>query len=305
MRNLREEEARPTELLTNLGFSKDAIVCAEAAILGGRKLVRFHRSGDLVAILKTHDNTWQTKADRISEAVIANIITNKYPHDLITGEESGTSGKSESRRRWIFDPLDGTGIYKGGLAGSTTTVIVEENGCPLAGAICDPFSRELLVCQTGLVYQVGLDEKLIPTGEHIEKVHMPQPDKKRATVFMDTTLRTTTAGPYSAMIARLPDILDADISLLSAGSNVNNQRQAITRGHAWITHAIGGEWDVRCGAFATEQAGGVATDLEDNPVTAETKSVAIGACNPDIHGKLLTLAQECYRGYVDFRVGVR
>ena len=47
-----------------------------------------------------------TEGDMASEKVILERLKAQFPDDAVLGEETGAHGSG--RRRWIFDPLDGT-----------------------------------------------------------------------------------------------------------------------------------------------------------------------------------------------------
>ena len=133
---------------------------------------------------------------------------------------------------------------------------------------------------------------------------MPLTENNKFAIHVDPTLRKTNMVQKSDLFRELPEVLGMDVSWLSAGSNVNNQRMAATYGHAFFTDAIGGYWDIGPGGFIVRAAGGVATDINGNSITKDTKSVAIGSANEEIHEKLLEIVSRRYKGYVDFKVGV-
>jgi len=57
------------------------------------------------------------------------------------GEESGKQGSQELT--WIVDPLDGTTNFLSGLDHFSISVALVENGKPILGAVCKPFSGEI------------------------------------------------------------------------------------------------------------------------------------------------------------------
>src|SRR3989344_525704 len=291
------------QVLSQAGLTDHAFDCVVYSLLGARQLLLHHRSARLEVVRKEHDNTLQTKADRESEKIIRAAIEAKHPRDRVVAEEFGITGGEEGNQ-WVIDPLDGTGIYALGLKASVPAVMVENAYGPLAAAICDPFQRELTVAQPGRVLQFALEEGMAIDGRfRAEEIHIPRPRDKKMAIHTDTTLRKTTSGPFTKFLSNLPSTLDMDVTHLSTGSNINNQRLASTRGHAWLTHAIGGQWDVRIGGFVTEQAGGVATNKNGQPITPDTQDLAIGSCDPGLHAILLGLIQEAYVGYQNFREG--
>ena len=60
------------------------------------------------------DRTPVTEADQAAEQTIRQLLTEHRPGDQILGEEFGTED-SDSDRRWIIDPIDGTANYLRGV----------------------------------------------------------------------------------------------------------------------------------------------------------------------------------------------
>ncbi|HVR44113.1 MAG TPA: inositol monophosphatase family protein, partial [Thermoanaerobaculia bacterium] len=89
-------------------------IATRAARIGaGVLLSHWQQLGREHADLKSR-NDWVSQADRESEAAIVRFLHQTCPDDACIGEEGGrtTAGsRSEARRTWIIDPLDGTSNY--------------------------------------------------------------------------------------------------------------------------------------------------------------------------------------------------
>jgi histidinol-phosphatase len=97
-------------------------------------MARF-RATDLVVDTKP-DLTLVTECDRAVEEMVRERIAGARPDDAIVGEEYGTTGSSS--RRWIVDPIDGTGGYARGIPVWATLVALERDGVLEVGAISAP-----------------------------------------------------------------------------------------------------------------------------------------------------------------------
>jgi len=84
--------------------------------------------------VKKHDGTDVTKADREAEAYLRKMISQEFPQDSITGEESGETLGS-SGWRWIVDPIDGTAAFVQGVPLFGTLIGATFNDQPLIGVI--------------------------------------------------------------------------------------------------------------------------------------------------------------------------
>jgi myo-inositol-1(or 4)-monophosphatase len=122
-------------------------ICAAAARRGGevlrdafgrRRTIEFKGGIDLV-----------TDADRASEAALLQFLGARCPGAAVLAEESGASGPTGGRLRFIVDPLDGTTNYAHGLPHFSVNVAVEDDAGLAAGATYDPLRGELFLAGRG------------------------------------------------------------------------------------------------------------------------------------------------------------
>ncbi|HUG86047.1 MAG TPA: inositol monophosphatase family protein [Euzebya sp.] len=94
------------------------------------------RAVDLVVDRK-RDHTPVTVADRQAEALLRQLIADRFPADAVVGEEqadtAGTSG-----RTWYLDPIDGTKSFIHGVPMYTNLVACHDADGPLVGVINTP-----------------------------------------------------------------------------------------------------------------------------------------------------------------------
>jgi histidinol-phosphatase len=92
-------------------------------------LLRALNSGDFGVEVK-NDGTPVSKADKEVEKYIRAQIAQKFPDDLILGEEFETEGADlgadSAKRRWIIDPIDGTKNFIRGVPVFATLIALEE-----------------------------------------------------------------------------------------------------------------------------------------------------------------------------------
>jgi len=92
------------------------------------------RAIDLVVETKP-DLTPVTIADRAVEDELRKMVPET---DAVVGEESGVSGPSGSRRRWIIDPIDGTKNFVRQIPVWATLIGLEEDGEITVGVASAP-----------------------------------------------------------------------------------------------------------------------------------------------------------------------
>jgi histidinol-phosphatase len=118
----------------------------EVARLAGRAAVRYFRGR--IAVETKADGSPVTIADREAERVAREWIEARFPSDGILGEEFGAV-RSEARRRWLLDPVDGTASFIRGVPLWGTLVAVAEGDEVLAGAAYFPPVDEIVVAGLG------------------------------------------------------------------------------------------------------------------------------------------------------------
>ncbi len=100
-----------------------------------------------VAGQRKDDDTLVTVADKLAEDILVTGLRERFPDDVIVGEEGARI--EGSGRTWFIDPIDGTGSYLEGLSyWGPTAGLVDERG-PLAGGLYLPRLRESWFGQRG------------------------------------------------------------------------------------------------------------------------------------------------------------
>ena len=89
-----------------------------------------------------------TEADKASEAEIIRIIRSEFADHQILGEESGAH-TSESKQRWLIDPVDGTTNYAHGYPFFCISIGFEDDGEMAYGLVFNPMSNELFQAEKG------------------------------------------------------------------------------------------------------------------------------------------------------------
>jgi len=113
------------------------------------------------------------------------------------GEESGKQGSQDLT--WIVDPLDGTTNFLSGLDHFSISVALVENGKPILGVICKPFSGELFTAiKGGGVFYNGVKAKMMnadpKVGDALFVTGFPYRSPAMAEGFFKTAASVLTLG---------------------------------------------------------------------------------------------------------------
>jgi histidinol phosphatase-like enzyme (inositol monophosphatase family) len=112
-------------------MTKELDIAVKAAVEAGK--IQLEYAGKALDIEKKDDRSPVTRADRLCEAKVREIISGAFPSDGFLGEETGGSGTAA--RRWIVDPIDGTRPFIRGIPTHSVLIALEEDGVPTAGVI--------------------------------------------------------------------------------------------------------------------------------------------------------------------------
>lgn len=82
-----------------------------------------------------------TAADQAAETAMRRIVETERPNDGIIGEEFGAL-RENSRRLWVFDPIDGTRSFIAGRPIFGTLIALLEDGVPVLGVIDQCIARD-------------------------------------------------------------------------------------------------------------------------------------------------------------------
>lgn len=141
-----------------------AIRAAEAA---GAILLEYARSGfriDYKAVINL-----VTDADRRAEDSIVHTILAAHPAHRILAEERGEDGGTDSRYRWIVDPLDGTTNFAHGFPFYSVSIGLECDGTCIVGVVLDPVRRELFTAAVGQGAYMNGERIRVSSIETLEK----------------------------------------------------------------------------------------------------------------------------------------
>lgn len=115
----------------------DLALALELADLADSVTLSRYRAADLAVEFKT-DLTPVTEADKATEQALRERLASVRPGDAVVGEEFGADTVTESGRRWVLDPIDGTKSYVRGLDTWATLIALMEGDEVVVGVASMP-----------------------------------------------------------------------------------------------------------------------------------------------------------------------
>jgi histidinol-phosphatase len=129
-----------------MAFEREVELAKLMAREAGALALDFQRGG-ISAEVKSDDSP-VTAADRACEKLIADHIAREFPGDGVLGEE-GANRASQTGRKWIIDPIDGTKDFVRGIPLWAVLIALEHDGEIVAGAAHSPRQGLLLWAARG------------------------------------------------------------------------------------------------------------------------------------------------------------
>lgn len=124
-------------------------VMAGAALKAARSLVRDFGEVEQLQVSRKGPADFVSTADRHAEQVLIRELKKARPGFGFLIEESGEIAGSDSDRRWIVDPLDGTTNFLHGIPHFSISIALESEGDIVAGIVYDPLRDEMFWAEKG------------------------------------------------------------------------------------------------------------------------------------------------------------
>jgi myo-inositol-1(or 4)-monophosphatase len=200
-------------------------------------------------------------ADRAAESVVRELLEAERPDDGLLAEE-GSRADTESGRRWVVDPLDGTVNYLYGFPAWCVSVALQDEAGSAVGVVHDPLRGETFRAVRGGGCELNGSAVRVLESDDLSRALI-------ATGFAyDPERRAAQAEVVRRVLPRVRDIRRAgaaalDLSWVAAG-RVDGYWE---RG--------GHPWDWAAGRLLVEEAGGAVAELPGEPAGLVAASPAL------------------------------
>jgi myo-inositol-1(or 4)-monophosphatase len=226
------------------------------------------------------ENDLVTEADRASERLVVERLTEHYLTHAIVAEEGG-GHESTSGYRWYVDPLDGTTNFAHSFPCFNVTLALEHQGELIAGVIFDPINEELFTAERGggaylngnriHVSKVAkLENALVATGFPSRKRH------QSVNIHFYHQLGMATHGVRRCGSAAI------DLAFVACG-----------RLDAFWEFGLN-PWDMAAGRLLVAEAGGKFSGMHGEPHQLRGPDLLVD--NGLVHEEILELFSEIFQG---------
>lgn len=252
----------------------DILTRIEAAIEAARIIFARFTPGAIETEYKIgHDPV--TEADRAVDVVLRQNLL-RDGEGWLSEESVDDASRLTKSHVWVVDPLDGTREFVQGIPEFCVSIGYVEDGCPVAGGICNPATNETFIG--------AIDCGVLYNG----KPAQPSP-------------RTTLKG--SLILASRSEVKRGEWQPFQRGDyqirpmgSVAYKLALVAAGLADITFTLTpkNEWDVVAGAALVKSAGGFVCTLEKTDLVGNRRDPLLSgllACGPFLKEELLALVE--------------
>jgi myo-inositol-1(or 4)-monophosphatase len=213
-----------------------------------------------------------TDVDLLCEQEVCSTLLSAFPTHTILAEEGGIRGGSDTRYRWIVDPLDGTTNYAHGFPFFCVSIGLEVEGQLGLGIVYAPSLDELFVAEAGRGATVNdrpihvsstheLAQALLATGFPYDRAEFAR------------ALRSFEVMSLQSQAVRRAGSAALDLCYVACG-----------RLDGYWEHAVK-PWDVAAGALIVLEAGGSVTGTDGSAFSVEAGQLL--ATNGLVHSSMV------------------
>ncbi|MCU7881746.1 MAG: inositol monophosphatase [Candidatus Thiodiazotropha sp. (ex Lucinoma aequizonata)] len=246
-------------------------IAVRAAREASRIITRNFNRIDRLTITDKGSNDFVTEVDRNAEAVIINILREKYPHHAILAEESGKHVGDDYQ--WIIDPLDGTTNFLHGFPQFAISIALKIKGRLEIGVVYDPISDEMFTASRGEGALLNDRKIRVSCRKSLEGALLGTGLPYRDFSFTDNYLGMLKDLMKDSAGVRRPGSAALDFAYLAAARTDGFWELGLS------------EWDFAAGAVLVREAGGLVTDIGGGERFLDTGNVIAG--NIKIHNAML------------------
>tara|TARA_X000000950_G_scaffold257311_1_gene323690 strand:- start:577 stop:1377 length:801 start_codon:yes stop_codon:yes gene_type:complete len=246
-----------------------------ACMKASRSLIRDFGEIENLQVSTKGPGDFVTSADKRTEKILIEELQKAHPEYGIITEETGFINNSNTKNRWIIDPIDGTMNFLNSIPHFAISIGYEEDGDIKCGVIFNPITNEMFCAEKG-------------NGAYLNNSRIRVSNKKK---IKDALL--VTGGPNGA--SKIKDKIFSEY--IDVSNNVSNVRKFGSAALDMAYVACGrfdgywqrelNYWDIAAGMIILKEAGGFVDFFEEDTNSPLKKNIL--ATNYNIHEELTDL----------------
>jgi len=244
----------------------------KACMKASRSLIRDFGEVENLQVSSKGPGDFVTSADKRTEKILINELQKAHPEYGIVSEETGIINKSNTKNRWIIDPIDGTMNFMNGVPQFAVSVGYEEENEIKCGVIFNPIMNEMFCAEKG-------------NGAFLNNKRIRVSNKKKINESL-----IVTGGPKGS--SKIKDKIFSEY--INVSNNVSNVRKFGSAALDLAYVACGrfdgywqrelNYWDIAAGIVILKEAGGFIDFFEEDKSLPLKRNIL--ATNSYIHEQL-------------------
>ena len=250
----------------------------KACMKASKSLIRDFGEIENLQISSKGPGDFVTSADKRTEKILIEELQKAHPEYGIITEEIGIINKSNTKNRWIIDPIDGTMNFMNAIPQFAISVGYEEENEIKCGVIFNPILNEMFCAEKG-------------NGAYLNNSRIRVSNQKK---IKDSLV--VTGGPKG--VSKIKEKIFSEY--INVSNNVANVRKfgsaaldvayvACGRFDGYWQRELN-YWDIAAGIIILKEAGGFVDFFEENKNFPLKKNIL--ATNSLIHGELSELIKK-------------
>ena len=244
----------------------------KACMKASRSLIRDFGEIENLQVSTKAPGDFVSSSDKKTEKILIDELRKAHPEYGIVTEESGIINKSNTKNRWIIDPIDGTLNFLNGIPQFAISIGYEENYEIKCGIIFNPITNEMFFAEKG-------------SGAFLNNSRIRVSNKKK----IEDALLVTGGPKQSSKIKE--KIFQEYVDISKKVSNVRKfGSAALDMAYVACGRFDGywqrelNYWDIAAGIILVKEAGGFVDFFEQDSNYPMKKNIL--ASNSSIHQKL-------------------
>jgi myo-inositol-1(or 4)-monophosphatase len=256
-------------------------VMANAALKAARGLLRDFGEVEQLQVSVKGPGEFVSTADLKAERTLKQELTRARPGYGLLFEESGAAAGTDTRHRWIVDPLDGTTNFLHGIPHFAISIALERDGEIVAGLVYDPVRDEMYSGEKGLGAYFN-DRRLRVSAR-----------RQLADAVIGTGMPYGPHADHPAYLTILPAIMAATSGVRRMGAAALDLAYVAAGRFDGYWEFGTSPWDIAAGLLLVREAGGYVSDLSGGHTMMTSGDVL--AANDHLHLPLAALIRESLR----------
>ena len=247
----------------------------KACMKASRSLIRDFGEIENLQVSSKGPGDFVTSADKKTEKILIEELQKAHPEYGIITEETGIINKSNTKNRWIIDPIDGTFNFMNGVPQFAISIGYEEENEIKCGVIFNPILNEMFCAEKG-------------NGAYLNNTRIRVSNQKKVSDAL-----VVTGGPRGA--SKIKDKIFSEY--INVSKNVANVRKFGSAALDMAYVACGrfdgywqrelNYWDIAAGIIILKEAGGFVDFFEKEKNLPLKKNILV--TNSFIHEELMGL----------------